>query len=261
MPREAAYPLDYRDGGYAYVERPNAALLALFARHVLPSAAAPAVLDIGCGAGANARALRHLAPGAYLVGIEPNPVAAELARHACDDVFEGPARDWPGSARTFDAVILSDVIEHQVEPVDFIGQVAAHSELRAATWLVSVPNYGVWYNRWRTLWGRFDYAYSGLYDRTHLRFFTRRSLTRLLAHTGFDVVEARCTPSLVQSTAPWLRRAFAADVAAGRHLSLDESRAFHLHSRFVEPAETLLGRAWPGLLAFQHVVAARKRGG
>jgi SAM-dependent methyltransferase len=260
MHREDAYPLDLREAGYAYVERPNAALLALFRSHVLSRGDAPAVLDVGCGAGANARAIRRLAPSSYLVGIEPNPAAAALARAACDEVFEGAAGDWTPPDRRFDAVLLSDVVEHQVDPVAFVGQVAAHPNLGAATWLVSVPNYAVWYNRLQTLAGRFEYAHSGLYDRTHLRFFTRRSLTRLLDHCGFDVLETRCTPSLVQSAAPLLRRLFAADVAAGHHLTLDDSRAFHAYSRFVEPAETLACRGWPELLAFQHVVAARLRG-
>ena len=36
------------------------------------------------------------------------------------------------------------------------------------TFVISVPNYAVWYNRIRTLAGSFDYTWSGLYDRTHL---------------------------------------------------------------------------------------------
>ena len=34
MASARGYPLDYRASDYAYIERPNAVLLALFARHV-----------------------------------------------------------------------------------------------------------------------------------------------------------------------------------------------------------------------------------
>ena len=42
--------------------------------------------------------------------------------------------------------------------------------------------------------GRFDYADRGILDRTHLRFFTRRTLLALLARAGLAVDELRVTP-------------------------------------------------------------------
>jgi hypothetical protein len=129
--------------------------------------------------------------------------------------------------------------------------------VRDATWIVSVPNYAVWYNRARTLLGRFDYAWSGLFDRTHLRFFTRASIRELLAYAGFTIVADACTPSLVQSTAPLLRSLFADDVAAGDHLALLDSPAYRAYQRFVEPVETMVCRRWPELLGFQFVTVAR----
>ena len=124
-----------------------------------------------------------------------------------------------------------------------------------------MPNYAVWYNRLRTLAGRFEYAWSGLYDRTHLRFFTRGSIQSLLGYCGFDVLVDRCTPSIVQSAAPVLRKLFERDVAAGDHLSLTESKAFRAYRRFVEPVEARACQAWPELMGFQIVcVAERARG-
>ncbi len=265
MPRPAApHPLDLAAGGYAYLERPNATLLALAGRHVLGGRPRPRLLDVGCGAGANARALRERAPGAFLAGIEPDPGAAALAREACDEVFTGRVEDWlaahGASAAPFDGVLLSDVLEHVVDPLALLRSLIAAPALARATLLVSVPNYAVWYNRLRTLAGRFDYAPSGLYDRTHLRFFTRASLRGLVAAAGLAILEEASTPSLVQAAAPWLRRAFGAELARGEHLALDSSALYRVYRVALEPAETALCGAWPTLLGFQLVLAARRAG-
>src|SRR5262245_9871292 len=117
--RRKPYPLDLESRGYAYVERPNRALLRLFERHVLAERPGPAVLDVGCGAGANAREIRRLAPDATLVGIEPNAEGARLARATADEVFEGTLERWLEARhdRRFDAVLLADVIEHVADPL------------------------------------------------------------------------------------------------------------------------------------------------
>jgi SAM-dependent methyltransferase len=257
--RSAAYPLDLEARSYAYVERPNAALLELLNKHVLAERPRPVVLDVGCGAGANARELRRLAPDATLIGVEPHAHAATLARAACDEVFEGTLERWLDleSGRRFDAILLSDVIEHVADPLSLLRRLAERPGLRSAAWLVSVPNYAVWYNRLRTLAGSFSYAWSGLYDRTHLRFFTRRSLRELLERAGRAIVDESSTPSLAQSAAPLLRLPLEARVDAGEHLVLGDSALFRAYQRFVEPAESRLCGLWPELLGFQIVCLAR----
>lgn len=259
MHREAGFPLDYGSTGYAYLERPNSVLLALLERHVLAERPAARILDVGCGAGANARRIAELAPEARVSGIEPNGRAAQLARTVCSEVFEGTLSAWAESASNmnFDAVLLSDVLEHIADPLGFLRQLSELTSLRRATFLISVPNYAVWYNRVRTLAGRFEYGWSGLYDRTHLRFFTRRSLQTLLDYVGFELLADDCTPSLVQSTAPILRRFFERDVATGNHLTLGSSKAFGVYEQFVEPFEQRVCKLWPELLGFQIVCVAK----
>lgn len=254
------YPLDYESRGYAYVERENAVLLALLERHLLRARAKPRLLDVGCGAGANARAVKARCPDALVVGIEPDPKAAKLAMAACDHVVVGTLAEAPSRVNApFDAVVLSDVLEHLVEPVRFLKELLARPDCAEARLFVSVPNYAVWYNRVRTAAGHFAYSWSGLYDRTHLRFFTRKSLRELFEHVGLSVVEERVTPSLVQSTAPLLRRFFEEDVERGEHLALEQSGAYRVYRRFVEPVETRLCELLPTLLGFQLVSVCERR--
>ena len=103
-----------------------------------------------------------------------------------------------------------------------------------------------------------DAAWSGLYDRTHLRFYTRKSIQKLLEYCNFEIIEIRGTPSIVQSFAPLLRRRFERDVKAGNHLALSSSTAFQFYQRAIEPAEEGFCNLWPSLLAFQIVLVARR---
>ncbi len=253
------FPLDLAQVGYSYVERPNNVLLDLLADHGFQANPRGRILDVGCGAGANARAFRKKYPEATIVGIEPNAQAAALAREVCDEVVTGDAQEWAASASQapFDAVVLSDVLEHIADPMRFLRELTGIRAVQDALWVISVPNYAVWYNRIFTLFGRFDYAWSGLYDRTHLRFYTRRSLLQLLANAHLGPIDIRCSPAIVQSAAPILRRFFERDVAKGDHLSLPRSRAYQLYERAIEPIEQKICSLWPELLGFQIIVAAK----
>jgi SAM-dependent methyltransferase len=255
------YPLDLQRVAYSYLERPNRSVVALLERHVLRSHPTATVLDVGCGFGANARVVRARFPQAHVIGIEPNAGAASAAAEVCERVFQGTLEEWLAAGADgpkVDAVLLSDVLEHIADPVQWLRTTSSLPAFSDSTWIVSVPNFGVWYNRLRTLAGRFDYAWSGLYDRTHLRFYTRASIQKLLRYCGFAVMATRGTPSLVQSAAPLLRKRFEKDVSRGNHLALSTSPAFYLYQRFVEPAETMICNAWPSLLAFQIVIVARR---
>jgi SAM-dependent methyltransferase len=252
------FSLDLQATPYSYVERANTVLVSLVGKCLQEITGPCAILDIGCGCGGNARAIRSLRPDARLVGIEPNPRAADLASEVLDEVHRGDTQSWLASQKkeSFDVVVLADVLEHIADPMAFLRELAAHPGFRRARWVISVPNYAVWYNRIRTLFGVFEYTWSGLYDRTHLRFYTRQSVQRLLKECGFRVIEDRCSPSLVQSAAPILRRFFEKDVSEGNHLALGESGAFRLYGKAVEPLETVVCQTWPELLGFQIVTVA-----
>jgi hypothetical protein len=154
--------------------------------------------------------------------------------------------------------VLSDVLEHVPDPIAFLRELVAIDVLKRAVWIVSVPNYAVWYNRISTAFGRQHYAWSGLWDRTHLRFYTRRTIRELLEYCGLRTIDRACTPSLVQSAAPLLRKAFDRDVERGDHLALTTSPMYKLYRDVVEPAESRVCALWPELLGFQIVHAARQ---
>jgi len=72
------------------------------------------VLDVGCGTGIEARQFRDA--GATVLGVEPDPRMAELARETGLDVEVATFEEWDPAGRTFDALV-SGTAWHWVDPV------------------------------------------------------------------------------------------------------------------------------------------------
>ena len=72
------------------------------------------VLDVGCGTGISARLFQ--AAGCRVLGVDPDPRMAELARQGGTEVEVAKFEDWEPAGRSFDAVIAAQAW-HWVEPV------------------------------------------------------------------------------------------------------------------------------------------------
>jgi SAM-dependent methyltransferase len=216
---------------------PYAALVAahgLSPAHRLLVDAIPAgarTLDVGCATGYLAAELA--ARGATVVGVEADAHAAASAAAVCERVICGDveASDCRAELRAlapFDAFVCGDVLEHLRDPWDALAFLA--TLLRpGGTAAASIPNVAHWTGRRALLRGRFPYAEHGLFDRTHLRFFTRAGARELVEGAGLRVRAERFAP------APLPLRAHVP--ALGR-------------------LEPLAARAWPELFALQVVLVA-----
>jgi 2-polyprenyl-3-methyl-5-hydroxy-6-metoxy-1,4-benzoquinol methylase len=143
------------------------------------------ILDLGCSGGRIAE--RLLAAGHDVTGVdvaETPGVRERVTRFLTADLDAGiPAEAGSG----YDIVLAADVLEHLREPERVLRD-AARALRPGGSLIVCVPNIGHWYPRFRTFLGRFDYDQRGPLDRGHLRFFTRRSIKRLLRREGFDLI-------------------------------------------------------------------------
>jgi len=142
------------------------------------------ILDLGCSSGALAERLQLV--GHHVTGVdmfELEGVHQRVGVFVKADLDEG----IPAQVGTdFDIVLAADVLEHVRRPEELLGEMRAL--LRAGgTAVICVPNIAHWYPRFRSLLGAFDYDQRGILDRTHLRFFTRRSIRRLVEREGFTV--------------------------------------------------------------------------
>ena len=146
------------------------------------------ILDLGCGTGSNGRALTEFSTGS--VGVTWNPDEAVQARLVFDEVHTFDLeRGIPDALQgPIDTIVASHVLEHLREPSTLLR--ALHRVMTPQSQLiVALPNLLNYRYRWDLLRGRLEYQDNGVLDRTHYRFFTFESATRLLHESGFDVVD------------------------------------------------------------------------
>ena len=142
------------------------------------------VLDLGCGAGFVSHQLRQR--GHHVTGIDHRQAPGVEERtdaFVAADLGEGLPAHVSGP---FDLVVLGDVLEHLRHPEVLLGDLHAVLGAGGAV-LASVPNFSHWYPRGRVACGAFGYDKQGILDEDHVRFFTRRSIQRLFAETGWKV--------------------------------------------------------------------------
>ncbi len=162
------------------------------------------VLDIGAGEGFFAAELA--ANGNKIIGVDNRLIPAESSqfeRYFTADLEDGIApvvRQLEG--KRFDRVLLLDVLEHLRHPEQILRQ--SHEVLkRDGLLIVSVPNIANIYIRLTLLLGRFDYSERGLLDKTHLRFFTRKTARKLLESNGYGIVEEQQTVIPLELVLGW----------------------------------------------------------
>lgn len=155
--------------------------------------AARRLLDIGCGAGTLGRALKARQP-CNVIGIEIVAAVAKLASEHLDAVLVGDAMarlpELPDAA--FDTIVMADIVEH-VADTDALLALALRKLAGNGHLVVSVPNVRHWSLLRELLAGDWQYRDWGILDRTHLRFFTRTSMTRHLHAAGLVVERTLAT--------------------------------------------------------------------
>jgi 2-polyprenyl-3-methyl-5-hydroxy-6-metoxy-1,4-benzoquinol methylase len=171
------------------------------------------VLDVGCATGYLAAELTRR--GCTVDGIEFDPAAAEQARAHCRAVVTGDLEAPLIHAEVErmlagvrpDVIVCADVLEHLRDPWAVLAWLRTLLAPGGRA-IVSVPNIAHWTARRALLRGRFDYADFGLFDRTHLRFFTRASAAELARRAGFAVRAERPAgaPLPLESRVPALGR-------------------------------------------------------
>ncbi|HUP85615.1 MAG TPA: class I SAM-dependent methyltransferase [Acidimicrobiales bacterium] len=164
---------------YPYSERPEVAALV--------PASVKRLLDVGCSRGGFGAALLRTRPGLHMVGIEADADAAHEAAAHYAEVITGTFPDHLPRDRTYDCIVFNDVLEHLVDPWAALRTAAELLEPNG-TVLASIPNVRGLRNLIDlTVRGEWQYVEMGILDRTHLRFFTRRSMVRLFEESGYEI--------------------------------------------------------------------------
>ncbi len=194
------------------------------------------ILDVGTAAGYLGKIWRG--SGHYVAGIEYDAATAEKARGYYDTFQVADVENFAFPyRREFDYIVFADVLEHLRDPEAVLRRCLPALK-ESGKIIISVPNIANWIIRLGLLFGKFDYMDRGILDRTHLRFFTLKSLKHMMDSVSCDVVEAVPTALPVQLVLPFTEKKFFGP----------------LHE-----AHYAMTRCWKTFFAYQFVIVAAPR--
>jgi 2-polyprenyl-3-methyl-5-hydroxy-6-metoxy-1,4-benzoquinol methylase len=146
------------------------------------------VLEIGCGEGNFGRSVK-VRNQAIVWGVEMDRGAARAAALKLDKILRGGIQSQLERLprNYFDCVIFNDVLEHLPDPEKVLEEI--RKNIIPGGWIIcSIPNVFYISNLKGLMLDR-DWKYTdfGILDRSHLRFFTRKSIRRMFEDLGYTV--------------------------------------------------------------------------
>lgn len=149
-------------------------------------------LDVGCGEGGFSLKLKEDI-NTETWGIEIDKKSAEIAKKNLDKVLIGSYEDVSNELpkKYFDWIFFNDVLEHMIEPEDCLVK-SIENLSQDGRIMLSIPNMRqakvlselLIHKDWR-------YKVSGIQDKTHLRFYTKKSLMRMINECNYEIESIR----------------------------------------------------------------------
>jgi len=132
------------------------------------------ILDIGCGAGDTGKLIQETYPNTKVTGvtcsqIEYDEALTKLSSCVYLNLEDETLPDIP--KQMFDVLCFCHVLEHLVDPVKVINKLLPYLKPNGKV-IIALPNVANWRSRWKLAIGRFEYTDGGVFDRTHLHFYT-----------------------------------------------------------------------------------------
>lgn len=158
---------------------------------ILKKLGVSSVLDVGCGNGALCGMLHR--EGLHVVGAEYDRDGYDIARHTYPSikfyhigVYDAPDKILDERGKAFDCVVSTEVVEHLYSP-QYLPIFAAQL-LRPKGYLVlSTPYHGYLKNLALSLFDHWDDHHTPLWEGGHIKFWSKKTLRRLLEQNGFSV--------------------------------------------------------------------------
>jgi 2-polyprenyl-3-methyl-5-hydroxy-6-metoxy-1,4-benzoquinol methylase len=150
------------------------------------------VLDVGCSIGILGQNIKQKYKDVEVIGIEINQQMAEAAKDKLNDVIIGDIEEINLEAyyqrEYFDCVIFADVLEHLKDPWNTLKTCCKYLN-RDGVVVASLPNIRHYITIVNLLIkGYWPYQERGIFDKTHLRFFTLKNIYQLFKYANLDII-------------------------------------------------------------------------
>lgn len=162
------------------------------------------LLDVGCAQGHLLTATKET--GWCVAGIEYDEEDAAIARQCGLDVRTGAAEhELKTLNRKFDVIVIADVLEHLINPEKVLQEIRKSLAPNGKV-IISLPNIAHLSVRLSLGLGRFNYSDRGILDRTHLHFYTQKSIRQLCTQSGFMIQSWTVTPAPIEEVLPVMEK-------------------------------------------------------
>lgn len=129
-----------------------------------------------------------------LVGIEINESWATMATDFYEKVIIGDIQYLDKEIfNDIDCIILADVLEHLSDPNIVLNRIREFIPSECVV-ILSVPNVANIWVRINLLFGKFNYSERGILDKTHLRFYTKKTFKQLIKESNLEIINLDYTP-------------------------------------------------------------------
>lgn len=146
------------------------------------------ILEIGCAAGGTMVGIKQRVPHANIYGVEIDENAAEIAKYFGTVIAADIEKYLPKEYNEkFDYIIMGDVLEHLRDPWSAIANIKLMLKKNGKL-IISIPNVLHISIFEQMFSGEWEYEDAGIMDRTHLRFFTAKSIRKLIEDNGMSIV-------------------------------------------------------------------------
>ena len=147
------------------------------------------ILEIGAGTCDTLLELKKNGYANFVVGIELMVIEkSNQSNPNIDDLIIGNIEEINLNYEIyFDVIILGDVLEHLIDPWTTLQKIKLSLKDNGII-IASIPNF-LYYENLRTVIFDADFKYedSGILDKTHLRFFTKKNIIDLFQQNSFDI--------------------------------------------------------------------------
>lgn len=152
------------------------------------------ILDVGCASGYFAKELQK--KGCKTWGIEKDVKQAATARRYSEEVYTADLNNLNKDLfpkKFFDYILFLDLLEHLTTAQRVLKLLKSNLKDNGRI-IISVPNIAFISIRFALLRGKFEYQNMGIMDKSHVHFYTKKTILNLAGDCGLEIekVDSAC---------------------------------------------------------------------